>query len=140
MCFLHTSMNVRRTHYIAVVLQFRNYLRNIYKYLTSRPTVKSHWFVVCNKLIVYLNMELYLAHFCINYEASYCVKIVGYLWETEYPRIRGANTLRSRSLWRSNFYDMELALCHHSDDCNFEVAAVVLENSCNSAISSRYLI
>jgi hypothetical protein len=87
MCFLHTSKSVRHTHYIAVVLQFRNYLKNIYKFLTSRPTVKAHWFVACNKLIVYLNMELYLAHFCINYETSYCMKIVGCLWEPEYPRI-----------------------------------------------------
>jgi len=38
------------------------------------------------------------------------MKIVGCLWEAEYPRIRGANFLRSGSPWGSNFYGMEL-LC-----------------------------
>ena len=140
MCFLPTSKSMRRAHYIAIVLKFRNYLRNIYKFLTSQLTIKAHWFAACNKLVVYLNTELFLAHFCSNYETSYCMKIVGCLWETEYPRIRGANILRSRSPWRSNFYGVELALCHHFDTCNFEVVTVVLENCCNSAISSRYLI
>jgi hypothetical protein len=140
MCYLRTPKSVRRTHCIVVVLQFRNYSRNIYKFLTSRPTIKAHWFLACKKLVVYLNIEMYLTHFCSNYETSYCMKIAGCLWKPEYPRIRGANTLRSRSPWGSHFYGMELALCHHSDTCNFEVADVVLENCCNSAIISIQLI
>jgi hypothetical protein len=116
-------------------LQFRNYLRNIYKFLTSWSTIKAHWFLACKKLVVYLKVELYLAHFCSNYETSYCMNIAGCLWKPEHPTIRGANTLRSRSPWTSNFCGMELALSHHSEICKFEVAAVVMENICNSAIS-----
>jgi hypothetical protein len=86
---MHTSKSVQCTHYIAVVLYFRNYLRKTNKFLTSGPTMTAHWFLACSKLVLYMNNELYLVHFCSNNETTYCMNIVGCLWEPEYPSNQG---------------------------------------------------